>query len=79
MRKWLLLSAIFLLLLMALTACGSDAHKGEHCVKSHVETYYQPPIYVKAGSVMIPVRRRPAERTVCDQYAPDSPATAKHS
>lgn len=51
-----------------LTGCG-DGHKGEHCVRSHVEDV---PIYIHSGTVLIPIDQY---QKVCDQWAPNDPST----
>lgn len=75
-------AGLALLSAVALAACGSsNAHKGEHCARSHQEMVYQPPIYVNVGGgkygggIAVPVGGGMHQTTVCDQWVADNPAT----
>lgn len=71
-------AGLALVLSFALTACDNNAHDGEHCIRTHVETIVVPVGggYCGKGCYMPPVMV-PSTRTVCDQWAPDDPATVK--
>lgn len=60
-------------LILTLTGCNSAPKKpAPKCLRSHNETVWvqDPPVYVKAGSVYVPIQSPPRQevRTVCDEW-----------
>lgn len=71
------LRLIVVISILALTGCDSTPKKpAPKCLRSHNETVWvqDPPVYVKAGGVYIPVQSPPRQevRTVCDEWEPST-------
>lgn len=60
---------------MILSACGSDAHKGQHCTHSHTDVIPMT-TFIHSGTTSIPITNYVPVQT-CDQWVPDDPATVK--
>lgn len=69
--KRIVVLATTVVAMLLLVSCSSDAHKGEHCVRSHTERL---PIttYIMVGKVMLPITNY-VDYTVCDEWKPDVP------
>jgi len=73
------IAALSIASIVLLAACHNDAHKGQHCVKSHEETIWihgACMVYTTIGKIQtcIAYQQIPITQTQCDTWVSDTPS-----